>query len=445
MRTAICEMPGAEVQAIDEQGRILGYILRKQQEIRLEGSKLSWEIEAVSKQALNMGMKEMPEAQTEMPEYPATVKTNHFQTCKRLTEGTIPSVYFGNGIDCIESCFSDGSYRYIDKSGDISAIEVTSDVYEDAVSELAERIKRQEIEGLDDPSAAAKMIRKGFFTYRQAFEIARSGHIESIQYDQESGQVSTTGNLGISTEITFAVSVWHGMDYYTAVKNAVYVGMAVHGVTFVRLLLGCSQPEKEMILSENAGKGSLENKLGKMLVSAIRNAFENNSTHGTTAGRNCAKADIGIRLPEDFHAEGQSVLAHSDLFHQNMNVSSLTKKEEPRMLKKVRPHVRFRRYNKERMLLELMENMLARATEEYLLSKTEVLNILDELKEDLAFGETKRIFKKNDQAGFLSNLILQHVDTVIKRRRKVKISSACEMREGLEGIFDELYAVLIAA
>ena len=157
----------------------------------------------------------------------------------RLVDGvSIQSKYCSTGSKCIRDCFDEtGKFRYLNSDGHPMQIEVPSDKYDDAVRAMEERIRKGQIPRVSDPKEAKNIVRKGNFTYEQAKNIAKSGTVESLTYDAVNGAIIGATTFGITTVLTFAVSVWNGKSYGEALHDAVSSGLRVGGVAFATAVL----------------------------------------------------------------------------------------------------------------------------------------------------------------------------------------------------------------
>lgn len=102
---------------------------------------------------------------------------------------------------------------------------------------MERRIRNGEVDGVTAPSKAKEIIRRGAYTYEEAKAIAQSGTIESLKFDAVNGMIIATSAVGVSAVITFAISVWNGDDFSTAVERAVVSGLKVGGVSFLSTIL----------------------------------------------------------------------------------------------------------------------------------------------------------------------------------------------------------------
>ena len=144
----------------------------------------------------------------------------------------IQSKYCMSGTKCINECFDkQGNFRY---SG--MQIEVPSDMYDEAVSTMQDKIRQGQVKGIKDPMKASEIIRKGNYTYQQAKNIAKAGNIDSIKFDAQNGIITGIYAGGISAAISFAVSIWNGENFDDAVINAGMSFLKVGGTSAVTSL-----------------------------------------------------------------------------------------------------------------------------------------------------------------------------------------------------------------
>ena len=118
----------------------------------------------------------------------------------RMVDGIyIQSKYCATGSRCINECFENdgkGTFRYM-QDGKPMQIEVPSDKYEAAVEAMEEKIRRGQVDGVNDPAEAKKIVRKGHFTYKQAQNIAKAGTVESLTYDAVNGIITASSAFGV--------------------------------------------------------------------------------------------------------------------------------------------------------------------------------------------------------------------------------------------------------
>lgn len=212
----------------------------------------------------------------------------------RILDGiSIQSKYCATGSRCINECFENdgkGAFRYLTNDGKPMVIEVPSDKYEAAVEAMKEKIRRGQVNGVNNPEDAKKIVKKGNFTYAQARNIAKAGTVESITYDSVNGAIIASSALGISAVLTFANSIWNGEDIDIAIKNATYSGLKVGGTTFITSVLA-SQLSKAGLNSALVGSSeAFINVLGPKASAILINAFRNGSNiYGAAAMKSAAK------------------------------------------------------------------------------------------------------------------------------------------------------------
>lgn len=216
---------------------------------------------------------------------------NALNGADRLVNGAqIQSKYCQSGRQCINSCFNDKGFKYLNTDNTPMKIEVPKDMYDDAVKVMAEKISAGEVPGVTDPNEAKNIVKKGYFTYKQAVNIAKAGTIESLTFDAVNSAIVATSSMGISAVITFGLSTWHGEDFDLALENAIYSGLKVGGVTFVTGVVASQISrtgfEKSLIgVTEYMTKA-----MGPKVTASIANASRvGPNIYGSAATKNVAK------------------------------------------------------------------------------------------------------------------------------------------------------------
>ncbi|MCM2971792.1 hypothetical protein [Larsenimonas suaedae] len=150
----------------------------------------------------------------------------------RLVDGQhIQTKFYQTGKGCIDACFKDGTFRYMQDQKPMR-IEVPSDKYDAAISEMQRRIQRGEVQGVSDPAQAENLIIKSRFTYRQAQNVAKFGNIDSLKFDAINGLRVAGTAMGISGIITFAVCIWNDMTPGQALQESCKTGIRVGGIAW---------------------------------------------------------------------------------------------------------------------------------------------------------------------------------------------------------------------
>lgn len=150
----------------------------------------------------------------------------------------IQSKYCKTGKACIDNCFKDGKYRYLE-DGKPMQVEVpsNSEIYEEAVSRMEYRISKGQVPGVTDKREAENLVRRGNVSYEQAVNIAKAGTVDSLAYDTVNGMVVSTSAFGVSVLVSFAVSIWNGDSVEEAISKAAIAGIKVGGVALCTTVL----------------------------------------------------------------------------------------------------------------------------------------------------------------------------------------------------------------
>ena len=157
----------------------------------------------------------------------------------RLVDGVqIQTKYCASGSKCVRECFDGGgNFRYWNRNGTPMQIEVPFDRYEDAVKAMADRIRKGQIKGVNNPEKAKEIIRRGNFNYETVRLIAKAGTIQSLTYDTVNGIQLAGTAASLSAVITFASAIWNGEDFDAALEIACYSGLKVGGIAWVSSII----------------------------------------------------------------------------------------------------------------------------------------------------------------------------------------------------------------
>ena len=185
---------------------------------------------------------------------------------RRVDGEQTQSKYCSRGWQCIDKCFEDGNFKYINADNSLMQIEVPSDMYEDAVKAMEARIEKGQVKGVSDPAKAKEIVRKGNFTYAQAKNIARFGTVESLTYDAVNGVKLAGQAMGISAALSFAVSIWNGEELSVALKQACRTGIKIGGIAWAGSIVSAQLGRTGM---EKALRGPTEWAVKKMGDSTV--------------------------------------------------------------------------------------------------------------------------------------------------------------------------------
>jgi hypothetical protein len=407
----------------------------------------------------------------------------------RIVDGVeIQSKYCKTGSACVNECFTDGGdFRYWDSKGNPMQIEVPSDKYDAAVQAMEEKIRRGQIKGVTDPAEAKNIIRKGHFTYDQVKNIARAGTVESITFDAVNGVIIATYAFGISSALSFAVSLWNGKDFKTSLKSAASAGLKVGGVTFISAVLAGQMTKaglnSVLVSSSEAIVSIMGPKASALLVNAFRSGtniygaaamksaskllrgnaitgiatiavlstfdvvnifrgrisgkqlFKNIATTGATVaggtagwvGGAAAGAAIGSAVPIIGTAIGGIVGGILGSF----GAGAVSSKVSSAVLGA------FIEDDADEMV-KIIEKEFQQMAKNYLLNQSEAEHIVDKLKEKITGKKLKDMFESKNSRKFARNLLVGSVENEVSKRQHIKLPSNLEMINGLREVLEEI-------
>lgn len=204
----------------------------------------------------------------------------------RIVNGQeIQTKYCASASKSIGEAFENGQAKYIDSNGEMMQIEVPRNQYNEALELMQKRIDNGEVPGAAPGTPAAKYVRKGYFTYQQAYNIACSGTVESLVVDTVAGFVSSVGGASITAVLTFASAIWNGIDGKEAAKQSVIsFGRVVGKGIFITVV--------SMQLSRTQGAFAFVGKPLNDLSKSIANSSFSNTSVGKALGLNNVTSKI---------------------------------------------------------------------------------------------------------------------------------------------------------
>ncbi len=210
----------------------------------------------------------------------------------------IQSKYHNSASQSIASSFDSGRYRYYDAANKPMAIEVPSDQYLEAITYMKRRIANGEVPGVSDVNKASEIVKKGNLTFQQAKHIAKAGTVESILYDSAHACVTAASAMGISTAIGFAVNLWNGNSYETALKESIMQGLETGGISFIVSVLSSQVAKSGLNTAMIPASKIITNAMGPKVSSLIVNAFRpsGSAIHGAAAMKSAAKLLRGTTI-----------------------------------------------------------------------------------------------------------------------------------------------------
>ena len=406
----------------------------------------------------------------------------------RIVNGTnIQTKYCKTGGKCISECFEHGKFRYWNPDGSPMQIEVPSDEYDAAVQAMERRIKNGEVPGISDPNEAKNIVRKGHFTYEQAKNIAKAGTVESITFDAVNGAIIATSAFGISTVLSFATSVWQGEEFEVALKNATYTGLKVGGTTFITAVLA-SQLSKAGLNSALVGSSeAIVNIMGPKASAMIVNAFRSGTNiYGAAAMKSAAKmlrgnaitgtVSVVVLSSVDVVNIFRGRISGKQLFKNVANTASTVAGGTAGWVGGVAVGATvgsaipiigttiggfigglagtfaagtasgkvsnavlgsFIEDDADEMVA-IIENVFQELAVDYLLNQKEAENIVDALKGELTGGTLKDMYASSDRKEFAHNLLVKHIETEIRQRKRIFMPSDKELQKSLRVVLEEI-------
>lgn len=393
----------------------------------------------------------------------------------------IQSKYCKTGAKCIAECFENGKMKYTVNGGkQPTQIEVPSDMYDSAVQAMENRIRKGEVPGVTDPKEAKNIVRKGHFTYKQAVNIAKAGTVESITYDAVNGAIISASAFGISSVLTFAVSIWNGDDLNIALKKSALSGIKVAGTTFVTAVLS-SQLSKAGLNSLLVGSSeTIVNIMGPKASAVLINAFRSGSNiYGAAAMKSAAKMLRGNAITGAISIVVLSSLDVADIFRGRISGKQLFKNVANTtstvaggsagwiggaavgtmiggpvggiiggligsiaaggVSAKASNAVLgvFIEDDAEEMV-KIIQDVFQKMAADYLLNQDEADRIVKKLSKSLTGKVLKKMFASEDRKDFAYKLMIDLVEDEVKNRKYIYLPTKKEMVNGLRLALEDI-------
>ena len=384
----------------------------------------------------------------------------------------IQDKYYANAAAGIDACFDSetGVFRYVDGSGNPMKIEVPKDQYDDAVKEMAMRIKDGKVEGVTNPDDAKNIILKGKLTYKQAQNLAKAGTVESLAYDAVNGVISSTCAFGISAAINYAIERLNGNDRKTALKESAIEGVKTGAVVFGTQVLVGQLSKAGALKVFTPSERALGRHFGKKFTDSIVQAFARDpiETPSNTAAKilgtqaltatvtivllstddvinivrnrispqqlikNLAVTTAGVVggyvgwyvgaiIGAKFTAGigtyiggtiGSTIIGGLSGFVSEKALSLVIKDDAEKMT-------------------EIIENEFKKLSDDYMLNQNEANDISQQLSEKLSGKTLKYMFASKDRTKFAKNLLTPMFKKEIAKRDQIKLPTENEMRASL--------------
>lgn len=215
----------------------------------------------------------------------------------------IQTKYYKSARETINSTFEKGEFKYYSKDGTPMQIEVPRDQYHDALQVMQKKIDNGDIIGIEPGTDARKYVRKGWFSYNEAQNIAIGGTIESLTVDILNGCITCTSVVGISAVITFSLALWQGASIEEAAQLSINTAVRIMGKSATVYLVTMQITRKRFrnylsFLKHTDGTKSITNPLyaqnienplyavGDKVANSIKNSKLAKSSVGNALGLN---------------------------------------------------------------------------------------------------------------------------------------------------------------
>lgn len=403
----------------------------------------------------------------------------------------IQSKYCMSGQKCINECFNkQGQFRYYTPDGSAMQIEVPSDMYDEAVKAMQDKIRQGKVNGVTDPSKAKDIVRKGNYTYEQAKNIAKAGNIDSLKFDAQNGIVIGLYAGGISAAISFAVSLWNGEDFDEAIVNAGMSFLKVGGTAAVTTLcvsqlsrtglngalvgttdaiVAAMGPRASAVLvnafrsgtniyGAAAMKSASKLLRGNIITAAITTAilstgdvinifsgrisgaqlFKNLTTTaasvaGGTAGwvgGAAAGAAIGSFIPIVGTAAGGIIGGLLGAFGGGSLAGDVTKSVLDEFVE-----------DDAEEMIRIMQSEFETLAGDYLVNKEEAEEIADKLKDTIDGSTLKDMYASSSRYGFAEDMLRPLFEFTVANRKRVSLPDNSALLSGIRQVLDGMEAV----
>jgi hypothetical protein len=374
-------------------------------------------------------------------------------------------------------------------------IEVPSDKYDSAVQAMKEKIQRGQVKGVTDPAEAKNIIRKGHFTYEQIKNIAKAGTVESISFDAVNGAVIATYAFGITTALSFAVSLWNGEDFKESLKSAASAGLKVGGVTFISAVLAGQLTKAGLNSALVGGSEAIVRIMGPRVSALLANAFRSGANiYGAAAMKSAAKLLRGNLITGIVSFAVLSTADVVNIFSGRISGKQFFKNTVSTgvtiaggtagwaggtagaaalgaaigsvvpglgtliggavgtivggiggafvggaVAGKVSNAVlgEFIEDDADEMV-RIIKKEFQKMAEDYLLNKSEAEHIVEKLKDKLSEKTLRDMFESTYRETFAYNLLINLVVDELSKRKHIQLPSDIEMSEGLKEVLEEI-------
>ncbi|HEY8890482.1 MAG TPA: tetratricopeptide repeat protein [Clostridium sp.] len=149
---------------------------------------------------------------------------NAIHGADRLVNGQLIQTKFCKDYSALKfNCLQNGEYKYIDQNtGKPMILEVPKDKVNDAIRMMTELYGEE----------GKNLVKASSLDYKQAYNVAKFGNIDSLIVDSKLGIVNARNAMGITIVISYATSLLSGGSAEEASKRALNAGVKTFGVAF---------------------------------------------------------------------------------------------------------------------------------------------------------------------------------------------------------------------
>lgn len=166
----------------------------------------------------------------------AQVLDEHGRQVKAGADRTVNGIeiqtkYYKTAGESIGAVFDQEKPIYIRSDGSerMMQIEVPRDQYSEALKIFQKLIDDGKIPNVRSGESASDYIRKGYFTYSQAWNACKAGTVEGLLVDAAGGIECTSYAASISAVLVFAKAIWNGETIENAAQASLTVGIRILG------------------------------------------------------------------------------------------------------------------------------------------------------------------------------------------------------------------------
>ena len=408
----------------------------------------------------------------------------------RVVNGiSIQTKYCESGSKCIKECFDKNTqqFKYFNQDGSPMKIEVPFDKYDDAVKAMENKIKSGQVSGVTDPNEAKDIVVKGSYTYKQAKNIAKAGNIDSIIFDVETGLITSSVSLGISTLITFSTSIWRGEDFDKALKDASYAGLNTFGISFFTSVFASqlSRSGVNSVVFTNSEK--IVKLIGPKGAAVIVNAFRNGTNiYGAAAMKSLSKMlsnniitggiSIAVMSIGDVARIFSGRISGAQLLKNVVNITSsvaggtagwvggaaagaavgsiipiigtsiggtiggilgaFAGGSVGQTISSAATNIFIEDDANE--MLRIIEEVFQVLATDYLVGEEEATKIVDRLKEKIDASLLRTMYASNDRKKFANDLLIDYFEDTINNRKKIITPTKFEFQNAVKEVLEEI-------